>query len=106
MRAIVDYLSAWINNQFRPLYDIYKNLSILFEKSNREIKKEHLHKKSKTMRIKQKNIKSMDWFLYDIGLRHERVKQSIFKFNTQRAINISVNVTNIGIIFYYSLGSF
>ena len=36
------------------------------------------------------DIKSMDWFLYDIGLRHERVKniyQNLFKFfNPNKAV--------------------
>ena len=36
--------------------------------------------------------KSMDWFLYDIGLRHERVKQkSIVSFVTNSTLNCEAN---------------
>ena len=37
--------------------------------------------------------KSMDWFLYDIGLCHERVKRSFFFFDLPISVlmNFSVN---------------
>ena len=32
--------------------------------------------------------KSMDWFLYDNGLRHERVKKVDFKNQTTEDVNL------------------
>ena len=32
----------------------------------------------------------MDWFLYDIGLRHERVKHSVLSSTFQKMSNLAI----------------
>ena len=32
-------------------------------------------------KVRRRSSKSMDWFLYDNGLRHERVKRICYLFN-------------------------
>ena len=57
---------------------IYRDLSILFEKSKHEIKKEHWHKKSKTMHIKQKISWNVKWDLcHKVALNQTQNCQSL-----------------------------
>ena len=44
---------------------------------NKHIKKEFFNPFMTEAFIIQKLCKSMDWFLYDIGLRHEKIKKDL-----------------------------
>ena len=41
--------------------------------------------------IIQKPVQSMDWFLYDNGLRHERVKPALVKLSTWKNLKLTPN---------------